>query len=135
MFSPTWLLTFFVLSPLTYVTAQADTPEMVYNCDNTPGVCTNMCFGAYCRNFDVNLHYDKPSNATKTARRKKAGCGPKNRCSGGGSPDPEGPSCDEYPFASTSNADDVQAVNRCVPTAEQNSMLRTLHSHTLDVGL
>lgn len=121
MFPQGWILALAGASLLSQVAAQADTPEVVFDCSVTPGVCTNMCFGAYCRGYDVTLEYDKPSDATKTARRNKAGCTKSNRCNSGTSPDPDGPSCDEYPFASTSNADDVQAVNRCVPVAEQNS--------------
>ena len=122
MFAQSLIVALAGASILSQVAAQADTPEVVFDCSVTPGVCTNMCFGAYCRGYDVTLNYDKPSDSTKTDRRNKAGCTKKNRCSGGNSPDPDGPSCDEYPFASTSNADDVQAVNRCVPVAEQNSM-------------
>ena len=118
MFPQGWILALAGASFLSQVAAQA---EVVFDCSITPGVCTNMCFGAYCRGYEVALEYDKPSDATKTTRRNKAGCTKKNRCSGGNSPDPDGPSCDEYPFASTSNADEVQAVNRCVPVAEQNS--------------
>lgn len=122
MFPTGWLLALAGASLMSHVTGQADTPEMVFDCNVTPGICTNMCFGAYCRGYDVSLNYDKPSGATKAARRNKAGCkSGSNRCTGGGSPDPDGGSCDEYPFAATSNADDVQAVNRCVPNAEQHS--------------
>ena len=125
MFTKRAILALAGVSLLSQIAAQADTPEVVFDCSNTPGVCTNMCFGAYCRGYDVSLNYDKPTDAKKTTRRNNAGCTKKSRCSGGNSPDPEGPSCDEYPFASTSNADDVQAVNRCVPVAEQNSRTPT----------
>lgn len=135
MFPTGWLLALAGASLMSHVTGQADTPEMVFDCNVTPGICTNMCFGAYCRGYDVSLNYDKPSGATKAARRNKAGCkSGSNRCTGGGSPDPDGGSCDEYPFAATSNADDVQAVNRCVPNAEQHSQGGTTSSfyqHTL----
>ena len=119
MFAQNLIVALAGASILSQVAAQA---EVVFDCSVTPGVCTNMCFGAYCRGYDVALNYDKPSDSKKTDRRNKAGCTKNNRCNGGNSPDPDGPSCDEYPFASTSNADDVQAVNRCVPVAEQNSM-------------
>ena len=107
---------------LGHVGAQADIPEVVFDCAVTPGICTTMCWGAYCAGFDVQLSYDKASKATKRARRAKAGCGSGNRC-GDQSPDPEGSSCDEYPFASVSEADHDDQVNRCVPPSENNSML------------
>lgn len=103
---------------VSYTYAQADTPEVVFDCSVTPSVCTNMCWGAYCSNYEVSLEFDNPSQDTKNQRRTKAGCKPNpNRCSGG---NPNG-SCDEYPFASTSNADDVQQVTRCVPGSENSS--------------
>lgn len=106
---------------VSYTCAQADTPEVVFDCSVTPSVCTNMCWGAYCSNYEVSLEFDNPSTATKNQRRTKAGCKPNpNRCSGG---DPNG-SCDEYPFASTSNADDVQQVTRCVPGSENSSKFK-----------
>lgn len=110
-------------SLLSSVVSQDAPPPMVYDCNVTPGVCTNMCWGAYCADFEVSLNWDKPTNAVKKARREKAGCGSPNRCNDGrgNNPDPSSRSCDEYPFASTSDADDVQQVNRCVPQSEQNS--------------
>lgn len=106
---------------VSYTYAQADTPEVVFDCSVTPSVCTNMCWGAYCSNYEVSLEFDNPSQDTKNQRRTKAGCKPNpNRCSGG---DPNG-SCDEYPFASTSNADDVQQVTRCVPGSENSSKFK-----------
>lgn len=110
-------------SLLGHVVSQNDPPPMVFDCNATPGVCTNMCWGAYCANFEVSLNWDRPSDAVRRGRREKAGCGSPNRCNDGGddNPDPTSRSCDEYPFASTSNADDVQQVNRCVPQSEQNS--------------
>ena len=94
---------------------------VVFDCSVTPSVCTNMYWGAYCSNYEVSLEFDNPSTHKKNQRRTKAGCKPNpNRCSGG---NPNG-SCDEYPFASTSNADDVQAVTRCVPSSENNSKFK-----------
>ena len=100
--------------------AQFGVPEMVYDCNVTPGVCSNMCWGAYCAGYDVSLTHDKPSNKVRDDRRAKAGCGKNNRCKED-SPDPDGKSCDEYPFASVIDADSVQQVNRCVPKSEQDS--------------
>ena len=116
-----WLQAGLALTLLTLkVSAQADIPEVVFDCSVTPKACTNMCWGAYCSNYEVNLNFDKPNNDKKNERRKKAGCKPNpNRCNKKN--DPGNNSCDEYPFASTSNADDVQAVTRCVPPSDNNS--------------
>ena len=76
-------------------------------------------------NYDVSLNFDNPSKDTKKARRTKACCLPNpNRCNPpNNGNDPNNNSCDEYPFASTSNADDVQQTTRCIPGAENSSML------------
>ena len=105
------------------INAQPDTPEVVFDCSVTPYACTNMCWGAYCSNYEVSLNFDAPSEDTKKQRRTKAGCKPNpNRCNKpNNGADPTNISCDEYPFASTSNADDVQAVTRCVPSSDNNS--------------
>ncbi|CAD6567528.1 MAG: hypothetical protein ASARMPRED_000883 [Alectoria sarmentosa] len=114
---------------LSSINAQ-ETPEVVFDCSVTPYACTNMCWGAYCSNYEVSLNFDAPSDATKTQRRKKAGCKPNpNRCNPPNNKnDPTNNSCDEYPFASTSNADDVQAVTRCIPAGDNNSQGGTLSS-------
>ncbi len=98
-------------------------PAIVFDCNVTPGACTNMCWGAFCAGYGEGLHYDQAIDSVKTARRTKAGCGSGNRCCDD-SPDPDGSSCDEYPFASTVNADNVQQVNRCIPPLENSSMYR-----------
>lgn len=115
-----WMIGLLGAGLFKYVTAQADIPEVVFDCSTTPGACTNMCWGAYCSGYEVSLSFDQATQDTKRARRSKAGCGPGNRC-GDSSPDPDGNSCDEYPFASVSEADNVQQVNRCISPSEQNS--------------
>lgn len=115
-----------IYSLFSTVAAQPDIPEVVFDCSVTPGACTNMCWGAYCSGYEVSLSYDQASTPVKRARRAKAGCGRGNRC-GDQSPDPDGGSCDEYPFASVSEADDVQQVNRCIPSSEQDSAFFPFH--------
>ncbi|KAG8677551.1 hypothetical protein FPOAC2_03684 [Fusarium poae] len=80
--------------------------------DDMPDVCNNMCYGATCKKLPTQLYWDQPEKPTRQRRSRNAGCGTTNKCD-------DGEQCDEYPFASTSNADDVKAVSRCVPT-EQN---------------
>ncbi|MCJ1266761.1 hypothetical protein MMC22_006646 [Lobaria immixta] len=116
-----------IYSLLNRVAAQPDIPEVVFDCSVTPGACTNMCWGAYCSGYEVLLSFDKASKKVKRDRRAKAGCGKGNRC-GDQSPDPDGNSCDEYPFASVEEADKVQQVNRCIPGSEQDSQGGTLSS-------
>ena len=115
------------------VSAQADTPPVVFDCSVTPNACTNMCWGAYCSNYEVSLEFDNPSEDTKKARRQKAGCLPNpNRCNPpNNGNDPDNNSCDEYPFASTSNADNVQQTTRCIPGSENSSMLFLQYSFVL----
>ncbi|MCJ1430059.1 hypothetical protein MMC29_007974 [Sticta canariensis] len=101
-------------------------PGLIFNCDDVPEICTNMCWGAYCTEptFGATLYYDKPDEPTKARRRTGAGCLPRpNRCSVGHNPPYpiSDYNCDEYPFASTSDADNGGQVNRCVPKG-QNSV-------------
>ncbi|OSS54464.1 hypothetical protein B5807_01823 [Epicoccum nigrum] len=84
---------------------------------NIPNICTNMCYGAFCRGYGTSLHYDKYEGRSKDERAKAAGCGRKNHCSIApliGPPSSGDYQCDEYPFGSTSDADrkDISAVNR-----------------------
>ncbi|KAI9669009.1 MAG: hypothetical protein M1831_000601 [Alyxoria varia] len=63
------------------------------------------------------------------ARRESAGCYPHpNRCSEDVQHDP-GFSCDEFPFASTAEADQGGQVNRCVPKKQNNQQGGKLTSY------
>ncbi|KAK5991703.1 hypothetical protein PT974_07736 [Cladobotryum mycophilum] len=115
--------------------ATAAPPDLTFLCNNIPEICTNMCWAVRCANptFPQGLTFDFPPKSTKDARRKAAGCGRDNKCSpkGSGQTGHRGPpnvSCDEYPFASTKEADSGQQVSRCVPVAEQNSQGGSLSS-------
>lgn len=60
--------------------------------------------------------YDADQGA-KQDRYNRACATPRNRCNGNGMYN----SCDEYPFESTSDADLVDAVSRCVTVNAQSS--------------
>ncbi|KAK4992344.1 hypothetical protein LTR66_006302 [Elasticomyces elasticus] len=99
-------------------------PGMIFNCaDNLQDICNNMCWGAYCTrpSFGVTLNYDRYGGTGNRnsdigkARQKSAGCLPRpNRCSTKGGNPRAGENCDEYPFASTSQADQGGQVSKCV---------------------
>ena len=81
-----------------------------------------MCWGAFCASpsFGDDLTWDDPDENVKAARRVAAGCGTGNRCLKRKNKDYRGEdfrSCDEYPFASTSDSsiENKQQVTRCVP--------------------
>lgn len=81
-----------------------------------------MCWGIYCafgnHDSEALLTYDAPDDVTARQRRISAGCNPSgNRCAGGPS---DANSCDEYPFATTQEADQVAQINRCVPQTENS---------------
>ena len=89
-----------------------------------------MCWGIYCtfgdNDSEATLTYDDPDDRAMKARRVKAGCNPSgNRCAGG---PPDANSCDEYPFATTEEADQVQQINRCVPQTENSRKRATVIS-------
>ncbi|KAK4182603.1 hypothetical protein QBC35DRAFT_509666 [Podospora australis] len=103
---------------------------MIFNCVDMPEVCTNMCWGAYCRSIGTGLTYDKPDASEKRRRRRAAGClvSGGNRCSTRKGYD-AGYQCDEYPFASTvgRGASD-ERVNRCVPAGQNSRQGGTINS-------
>lgn len=64
------------------------------------------------------LNWDKPSDKKSGQRSRKAGCGSAHKCDTSKNVDEQ---CDEYPFSSTSTADDVSAsYSRCVPRLQNN---------------
>ena len=108
-----------------------------------------MCFAVNCKNFRSILTWDKPDDDTVKERRKLAGCGSNNKCNkvNIGKPlnrGPGYPSCDEYPFASTSEADAGGQMSRCVPQPQNSSkfcdleelscFIRTMLIHILQLG-
>lgn len=104
----------------------ASPPDVTFLCGRMPEVCTNMCWAVRCANptFTKALTWDDPSDQVKADRRKSAGCGSGNKCNAGkrgvGHRGTGYESCDEYPFATTANADRGHQVSRCVP-GRQNS--------------
>lgn len=93
--------------------ALATPPDVTLLCDTDfPEICENMCWAIRCGNpnFPQRLTFDSPSKEKKKERRDAAGCGRPNRynSSNQGKPGFRGGgkiSCDEYPFASTKEAD------------------------------
>lgn len=85
-----------------------------------PEVCTNMCYGAFCRGYGTSLTWDNYAGNSKDTRAANAGCGRNNHCAT--DPPVKGKSyqCDEYPFGSTKDADrtDKKPVNRYFPTSD-----------------
>ncbi|KAG5986148.1 hypothetical protein E4U43_005642 [Claviceps pusilla] len=129
-------------------------PDITFLCNRMPEVCTNMCWAVRCASpkFPQTLNWDNPSEDTKNKRRKSAGCQKGNKCNKG----KKGPghrggkytSCDEYPFATTSNSKfpNGHQVSRCVPPVEnsrQGKALQTVYgrfkkkgfkSHSLQIA-
>lgn len=64
-------------------------------------------------NYD--LEYDAATDEHKEERRLYAGCGRNNRCSY-----VAGTNCDEFPFASSKEADFGEKLSRCVTTIQNN---------------
>jgi hypothetical protein len=99
---------------------------------NIPSVCSNMCYGAYCRGYGSTLTWDTSSNLppgwTPLIRKVNAGCyvgvgdngtgivGQEDRCQR------QGLACSVYPYVTASDGDvNVQRggpVSRCVDMGE-----------------
>ncbi|RJE18464.1 hypothetical protein PHISCL_09208, partial [Aspergillus sclerotialis] len=69
--------------------------------------------GVNCQGLPESLTWDQPGEPKQMKRARKAGCGENNRCSEKNFGKP-GWNCDEYPFRSVKQSDDVDQVNRCV---------------------
>lgn len=87
-------------------------------------------WGIYCtfgdNGSDATLTYDDPDDRATRARRVKARCNPSgNHCAEGL---PDANSCNEYSFATTKEADQVQQINRCVPQTENSCKRATVIS-------
>ncbi|KAI1078362.1 hypothetical protein F5B20DRAFT_582289 [Whalleya microplaca] len=82
--------------------------------------CNTMCFGANCHFNRTIYTFDNASDSQQSKRRTKAGCvrgKGKNPCEN----NPAGNSCDEFPFASTSDADTETQIYRCVKKNDNDS--------------
>ncbi|KAG5925932.1 hypothetical protein E4U42_003813 [Claviceps africana] len=111
-------------------------PDVTFLCNRMPEVCTNMCWATRCASprFPTTLNWDSPSEAVAKERRRSAGCQKGNKCNRG----KKGPghrggkytSCDEYPFASTSDSKfpNGHQVSRCVPPVENSRQGRALRT-------
>ncbi|UNI16062.1 hypothetical protein JDV02_002537 [Purpureocillium takamizusanense] len=124
----------------------ATPPDVTFLCNRMPEVCTNMCWAVRCGSptFSQTLNWDSPNDDTAKKRRLSAGCQKGNKCNKGR----KGPghrggkftSCDEYPFASTSDSKfpNGHQVSRCVPPVEnsrQGKALQTVYGRWRKKGL
>ncbi|KAK8193879.1 hypothetical protein HDK77DRAFT_425913 [Phyllosticta capitalensis] len=105
---------------------------MIFLCNETPEICKNMCYGAYCQYIGERLRYDKPESAEMRRRSQAAGCGTpeQDRCAQLNPP----LECDQYPFTSTvSTTDRPDRVSRCVPgdqNTKQSSIINAFYKST-----
>ncbi|KAH9822819.1 pretoxin hint domain protein [Teratosphaeria destructans] len=104
-------------------------PGMIFNCaDNLQDICNNMCWGAYCTrpSFGVTLNYDRYGGTGD-----RSGAVGRARTNGG---NPRaGENCDEYPFASTSDADKGGQVTKCVVSrhnSRQGNIIQQFYANT-----
>ncbi|KAI1808634.1 deoxyribonuclease NucA/NucB-domain-containing protein [Daldinia bambusicola] len=135
-----WILALVAAAPIALALGLESSPDsaelasraarkkiLSFNCDRMPEVCHNMCFAIHCKHKPKQLTWDDPLSSVSRRRRRSAGCGNPNRCNqkkfG-----KAGYSCDEYPFASTKQADRGGQINRCVPEGQNGSQGQALGS-------
>ncbi|KAI0729147.1 deoxyribonuclease NucA/NucB-domain-containing protein [Fomitopsis betulina] len=114
--------------------------QLVFNCGSNgiPDVCQNMCYGIACKSLPSTLEKSSSKTKCRAARKlNKCGATNPNRCSiryPGNTV--AGMSCDEYPFASTEEAQKLRrSVTRCVPAGENRSQggsISALYKKILD---
>ncbi|KAI1469391.1 deoxyribonuclease NucA/NucB-domain-containing protein [Daldinia caldariorum] len=127
-----WILSIIAATPVALALGQEsslDSAELIiratqkrvvtFDCDRMPEVCHNMCFAVHCKHKPKQLTWDKPLYDVERKRRLSAGCGQNNRCSEK-KLKKKGYNCDEYPFATTKQADRGGQINRCVPRSENS---------------
>ncbi|KAG2414746.1 hypothetical protein HFD88_003938 [Aspergillus terreus] len=106
---------FLLLSLAILVHCQAN---FAWNCANSRQACINACFAVQCGNANPIQTRGPPGSST--AQRKRAGCAG-SICNALTAPHPViGPSCDEFPFASSTEGGDG-AYLRCIPAADNYS--------------
>ncbi|KAK3578781.1 hypothetical protein CHS0354_030197 [Potamilus streckersoni] len=92
------------------INEDVEQPNLVFNCGNMPNVCANIRNAINNNGKTRNLQ--RITSRSQIRRNRRASCG-RLRC-------PRGQSCDEYPFASTSQGGRGATI-RCVPAAENSS--------------
>ncbi|KAK2605841.1 hypothetical protein QQS21_003795 [Conoideocrella luteorostrata] len=126
------------------ISVHASAPDITFDCETMPEVCTNMCWAMRCASptFPQHLTWDNGSLAWDIMAQNRAASGCKmadNRCCAGHKHSKEVGhiggkyrTCDEYPFYFTleNGLSNGQAVSRCVRTssgASQTDLLLDLY--------
>ena len=92
-----------------------------WDCTNSLAPCNNACYAIHCKGSPYYLNYDNDPT-TRPPRRTASGCN-KTPCSNAQlSYSNFGNSCDEFPFASTTQGG-TGAILRCVDATENSSKL------------
>jgi Deoxyribonuclease NucA/NucB len=104
---------------LTAVASLALAANFDWDCTNSLATCNNACYAVYCKKFTSTLTYDS-DQSNRGPRRTASGCN-KTPCTNTGY-SAFGNSCDEYPFASTTQGG-AGAILRCVDASENSSKL------------
>ena len=104
-----------ILTTVTLALAQ----NFDWDCTNSPGPCNNACFAINCKGSPGSLTYDSNA-ANRGPRRTASGCN-RTPCTNTRYRS-FGNSCDEYPFASTTQGG-AGTILRCVDSPEISSTL------------
>lgn len=107
---------FLALIPLLAIAAQAATVS--FDGSKVPNIVSNDLYAIQCAGKPSHLN----RSSDGTANRQKTQCHSPNRCSGTSLP-----SCDEYPYASTTQSSST-SITRCVPAHENSVQGGTLSS-------
>lgn len=99
--------------------AFAQNPAFDWDCTNSITTCNNACYAVYTAGKPGTLTYDNNA-ANANTRRTQSGCN-RNPCNNQNLKyKATGTSCDEYPFASTTNGG-PNAILRCTEPTDQSS--------------
>lgn len=110
------------------------------DCTTFPESCNNDCYGIFSAGRPALLNWDKPTRSVLAMRRRRSGCTysktgnsvcsktngvkPWNQHGSG--------SCDEYPYASTSQGGQASTALRCVDQSDNSNEGRFLQINLYD---
>ncbi|THW98391.1 hypothetical protein D6D13_10639 [Aureobasidium pullulans] len=114
---------------------------LTLDCTTFPESCNNDCYGIFSAGLPSSLTWDMPTTAVEKQRRRGSGCTNTNSysvCSStkGVAPwNQDGPSCDEYPYASTSQGGMAGASLRCMSQSDNSKEGRFLQKNLYNVPI
>lgn len=115
---------------------------LTLDCTTFPESCNNDCYGIFSAGLASALTWDQPTTSVVNQRRRGSGCTYSKTgssvCSSSNGVAPwnqYGASCDEYPYASTSQGGMAGATLRCITQSDNSKEGRFLQTNLYNVPI